>query len=70
MIAREDRRTLSFGAGRHACPGEALAKAIAVAGLGALLGAGVDPERLAEDWVFLPSGSARVPLFGGGSIYA
>jgi cytochrome P450 len=58
---RPDRRLLTFGHGRHACPGDAIAAAIAVAGLDALL------DRL-PDWPERPVGyrlspNARVPRF-------
>ncbi len=64
--ARPDRRSFTFGAGPHACPGEALAATIATAGVEALLGAGVDPARLAERYAYRPSANARVPMFGAG----
>lgn len=59
--ARPDRRLLTFGHGRHACPGDVIAAAIAVAGLDALL------DRL-SDWPERPSGyrpspNVRVPRF-------
>ncbi|MGO4128647.1 cytochrome P450 [Inquilinus sp. YAF38] len=59
--ARPDRRLLTFGHGRHACPGDAIAAAIAVAGLDALL------DRL-PDWPERPVGyrplpNVRVPRF-------
>lgn len=59
--ARPDRRLLTFGHGRHACPGDAIAAAIAVAGLDALLARLPDwPERPAG---YRPSPNARVPRF-------
>ena len=59
---RIDRRMLTFGHGRHACPENGIAAAIAVAGLDALL------ERIPEAaWPdeavgYRPS-AARIPLF-------
>jgi cytochrome P450 len=55
----------SFGAGRHACPGQSLAKAIARAGVEQALAAGVDPAPLAEGVSYRPSGNVRIPLFRG-----
>lgn len=62
--ARQDRRLFTFGAGPHACPGEALATTIATAGVEALLRSGVDPKRLAETVTYRRSGNIRIPLFG------
>jgi cytochrome P450 len=63
-VARSDRRLFTFGAGPHACPGEALAATIATAGVEAILRRGVDPERLAATFAYRPSANARIPLFG------
>lgn len=52
--ARSNRRRLSFGHGRHACPGDAIAAAIAEAGLDALL------DRL-QDWPERPTGYRPSP---------
>jgi cytochrome P450 len=59
---RADRRMLTFGHGRHACPENGIATAIAVAGLGALL------DRIPEAaWPDEPIGyrpsAARIPVF-------
>ena len=62
--ARTNRRSFTFGAGPHACPGEALAATIAAAGVEPILGSGVDLERLAERVTYRPSANVRVPLFG------
>lgn len=62
---RRDRQAYTFGFGVHACPGEALATAIVEAGVTHLLGAGVEPERLAERVTYRPSANTRIPLFGG-----
>ncbi|PYQ55100.1 MAG: cytochrome [Acidobacteria bacterium] len=53
----------SFGAGRHACPGQALATTIARAGVEQALAAGVDPAPLAEGVSYRPSANVRIPLF-------
>ncbi|WP_225766355.1 cytochrome P450 [Inquilinus sp. Marseille-Q2685] len=59
--ARPDRRSLSFGHGRHACPGDAIAAAIAEVGLDALLDRLPDwPERPAG---YRPSPNIRIPRF-------
>lgn len=62
--ARQNRRLFTFGAGPHACPGEALATTIATAGVEAFLRSGVNPERLAENVTYRRSGNIRIPLFG------
>lgn len=62
---RRDRQAYTFGLGAHACPGEALATAIAEAGVAHLLAAGVEPERLVERVTYRPSANTRTPLFGG-----
>ncbi|MDR6288293.1 MULTISPECIES: cytochrome P450 [Inquilinus] len=61
-LDRANRRMLTFGHGRHACPENGIANAIAVAGLDALL------DRLPEAaWPGSPAGyrpsAARVPVF-------
>lgn len=61
---RRERRIFSFGLGAHACPGEAMATAIAQAGVACLLGAGLEPERLAGRVTYRPSVNTRIPLFG------
>jgi cytochrome P450 len=60
---RRERRTFTFGAGPHTCPGEALATAIATAGVAALLAAGVLPEGVASAPSYRPSVNTRVPVF-------
>jgi cytochrome P450 len=59
--ARRERRAFTFGLGPHACPGEAVAVAVASAGVGRLLAAGVEPGALA--FAYRPSANTRVPLF-------
>lgn len=63
--ARADRRTFTFGAGPHACPGETLAVSIARAGIAGLLAHGLDLDALPAHPAYQPSGNARIPLFAG-----
>ncbi|HTG34910.1 MAG TPA: cytochrome P450 [Thermoanaerobaculia bacterium] len=58
---RQERRIFTFGAGAHACPGDALAVAIARAGVERLLLAGLDPERFAAAVTYRLSANARIP---------
>jgi cytochrome P450 len=62
---RSGRRTFTFGAGPHACPGEIVAVAIARAGVERLLAHGLALETLPERPAYLPSGNLRIPLFAG-----
>lgn len=69
-LQREDRRSLGFGHGPHACPGQALACALAAAGIESLLdGTGdeaqaFDATALARSgWRYRPSVNARIPVF-------
>jgi cytochrome P450 len=61
-VSRTDRKAFTFGLGPHACPGEAIAAAIAHAGVAALLAAGVEPARLRSDVRYRPSANVRIPL--------
>lgn len=63
-VLRRDRRIFTFGLGAHACPGEALATTMAVAGVAELLRSGVEPARLRDTMTYRPSANVRVPLFG------
>src|SRR3954469_15542230 len=54
---------LTFGAGRHACPGQTLATTIARAGVEQALAAGVDPGPLAGGMIYRPSANVRIPLW-------
>jgi cytochrome P450 len=62
---RTERTAFTFGAGPHACPGEALATAIAQAGVDALLAGGARPERILEGLTYYPSSNTRVPALAG-----
>lgn len=53
-----------FGHGRHACPGQSIAQAIATACLQAWAGA---LEGLPLAWTYLPSLNARIPVFMEGA---
>jgi cytochrome P450 len=61
---RTGRRTFTFGAGLHACPGALLATTIAAAGVTALLERGLDPAYLDPHPAYRQSGNVRVPHFG------
>jgi cytochrome P450 len=65
-IFRRDSRVFTFGAGAHACPGEALATMIATAAVAEVLRAGVDVERLTAAMTYRPSANTRVPVFEPG----
>lgn len=61
---RTHRQMLGFGYGPHACTGQALAFAIAGAGLQSLLARGLRCEALQErSWDYWPSVNARIPRF-------
>ena len=62
-MSRGERHTFTFGVGPHACPGEALAVAIAEAGVASLLAAGVEPAALLDGVTYRPSVNTRIPLF-------
>lgn len=63
-LVRARRRTLGFGHGVHACPGQALACTLAAAGLEALLERAPDLDALrARRWSYRPSANARIPVF-------
>src|SRR2546427_7820577 len=60
---RPARQAFTVGVGPHACPGEAVATAIAAAGVRPLLARGVEPERLLGHPA--DPASAHTPLPGG-----
>jgi cytochrome P450 len=62
---RADRRSFTFGAGRHACAGQAIATTIAAAGIQALMAHGLDIAALAGPVEYRRSVNSRIPLFGG-----
>ncbi|MGO4325873.1 cytochrome P450 [Cupriavidus sp. 2TAF22] len=53
----------TFGRGRHACPGDALATAVAQAVVEVLLARGARPAALARASRYRPSLNARIPQF-------
>jgi len=60
--ARHNRRSMSFGSGAHACPGEAIAVEIAAAALRTFAGAG-QFELFRNPTGFRPLANARIPTF-------
>ncbi|MBX9409643.1 cytochrome P450 [Pseudomonas baetica] len=60
-LDRPNRRSFSFGSGRHQCPGQALAMTIASATVKAIVDLGIDLDRLS--WHYRPSLNGRIPLF-------
>jgi cytochrome P450 len=63
-VTRSAPVTLTFGIGPHACPGEALATAIATAGVHELLAAGVEPAALGPPAGYRRSVNVRMALWG------
>ena len=63
-LARTERRLLGFGHGVHACPGQALAQAIAAAGLQTLRDTRLRTRQaLPAQWRYRPSANGRMPVF-------
>ncbi|MBW8875157.1 MAG: cytochrome P450 [Acidobacteria bacterium] len=60
-LFRQARRIFTFGAGAHACPGDALAITIARAGVERLILASLDLERFAATVTYRPSANVRIP---------
>ncbi len=58
---RPNRRSFTFGSGRHQCPGQRLAMTIASATVGEILTHDIDLKRFA--WHYRPSLNGRIPLF-------
>jgi len=61
-MLRENRRTFTFGAGAHACPGETLAASIAEAGVRQLLASGLRVEGLSRPR-YRASANVRIPIW-------
>ncbi|QJI39623.1 cytochrome P450 [Pseudomonas sp. ADAK2] len=61
LVDRPNRRSLTFGAGRHQCPGQTLALSIASATLRQILAMKPALDRLT--WHYRPSLNGRIPLF-------
>jgi cytochrome P450 len=64
-LFRNERRTFTFGAGAHACPGAALAATIAQAGVAQLIASGLDLAPLVEAPTYRRSANARIPFWYG-----
>jgi cytochrome P450 len=62
-IDRKDRRSFTFGAGRHACPGVLIATVIAAVAAEALVPRLARIDRLAHGIGYRPLPNARVPVF-------
>ena len=61
LLDRPDRRSFSFGSGRHQCPGQTLALNIAAATVREILDQGMNLQQLT--WHYRPSLNGRIPLF-------
>lgn len=61
ILERPQRRSFTFGAGRHQCPGQPLAMHIASSTVSELLRQGMALDSLA--WSYRPSLNGRIPLF-------
>jgi cytochrome P450 len=61
LLDRPNRRSFTFGAGRHQCPGQRLALSIAGATLKQFLAMRPTLEQL--KWQYRPSTNGRIPLF-------
>ncbi|NUT86385.1 cytochrome P450 [Pseudomonas corrugata] len=61
LLDRSNRRSVSFGTGRHECPGQTLALSIAHATLEAMLEREPRWDRLT--WSYRPSINGRIPMF-------
>lgn len=64
LLDRPNRRSFTFGSGRHQCPGQRLALSIATATLTQILAMKPALERLT--WHYRPSLNGRIPLFSEG----
>lgn len=60
LVDRADRRLPTFGAGRHACPGQALATAVVTGALQAWCAANAG---VVLDWRYRPLVNIRIPMF-------
>jgi cytochrome P450 len=63
-IDRRERRIFTFGVGRHACPGETIATAIAAAAVEKLVPRLTELDCMVEGVTYRPSANARIPVFG------
>ena len=63
-IDRANRRSFTFGAGRHVCPGTVIATAIAAAAAEVLVPRLADLDCMAGSIGYRPLPNARIPVFG------
>ena len=63
LLERTDRKLFGFGHGRHACPGQELAFAIASAAIQNLLAMPVSLDAKHIRWAYRPSVNGRLPVF-------
>lgn len=63
LLERSDRPPLGFGHGRHACPGQNFASAIATAAIQHLLRRPAALGQAGLGWDYRPSANARLPQF-------
>ncbi|MGF6110469.1 cytochrome P450 [Pseudomonas frederiksbergensis] len=61
LLDRPNRRSFTFGAGRHQCPGQTLALSIASATLRQILA--IKPDFGCLTWHYRPSLNGRIPMF-------
>jgi cytochrome P450 len=60
---RKERRLFTFGAGAHACPGDAFATAIAQTAVRNLIESGLDFDHLMDQVTYRRSANVRIPIF-------
>ena len=65
---RVDPVLFTFGAARHACPGELLAVGITNAVVSELVAGGYDPADLPAVPSYLPSVNVRIPVLGSAEV--
>lgn len=63
ILDRAPAPLIGFGSGRHACPGETIARSIAAGVVAALGASGYDFEHPALRWTYRPSLNGRIPTF-------
>jgi cytochrome P450 len=63
VLDRPEHPLPGFGAGRHACPGEAIARAIVCGVAIALVQSGFDFANPNLRWTYQPSANGRIPVF-------
>jgi cytochrome P450 len=63
ILDRPPAPLIGFGAGRHACPGETIARSIAAGVVAALIAGKYDFGHCALRWTYRPSLNGRIPTF-------